>query len=332
MMTNVGKVAALVLVLAACQAVTAAEPVSVEDVIKIHKSGVGENLLFSIVEKSPNAYDLTADQIIALKTAGVPEDVINAMLRKAPVVNPNPPLPATRQAAQEPYQDMPTDTVRKGQLSLENVDNQPWGWMLDSANQTIRILPEAERMLVNQRGITFTLPVGTYAIRYNGSSEPGQQVEIAPDSKALAILSRITTPTQEGLYISTYQDGQRVGGRQLTILIQRSNNTSPVQTVSTQSASSSTDTVYLDSAQYKTPEPKEREVEVRYVERPSTVVYTSPVVYPTYYPSYYYSRPYYYGCGYRPYYGHYHGYRGHGGYYRGCGSGGSVRVGFGFRF
>ncbi len=54
----------------------------VDDVIKLAKGGVGEEILAAFVETSEIAYDLSADEILALSEAKVPQSIIAMMIRK----------------------------------------------------------------------------------------------------------------------------------------------------------------------------------------------------------------------------------------------------------
>lgn len=54
-----------------------------ESVIKLVKSGMSEELILNIIRQQPAAYSLGADQLIELRTAGVTEKVISAMLAKS---------------------------------------------------------------------------------------------------------------------------------------------------------------------------------------------------------------------------------------------------------
>src|SRR5262245_13845885 len=53
-----------------------------DDVLKMTKAGVGEDLLLSFVDQSAVAYELTTDEIILLRDLGASEKVIIAMLAK----------------------------------------------------------------------------------------------------------------------------------------------------------------------------------------------------------------------------------------------------------
>ncbi len=58
------------------------EPLNNEGVIKLVKSGLTEELIMNVIRQQPGAYALGANELIALKDAGVSEKIINTMLSK----------------------------------------------------------------------------------------------------------------------------------------------------------------------------------------------------------------------------------------------------------
>jgi len=53
-----------------------------ESVVKMVKSGLSDDVVLSVVKSQAARYDLTPDQLIALKSAGVPDKVVAAMVEK----------------------------------------------------------------------------------------------------------------------------------------------------------------------------------------------------------------------------------------------------------
>jgi len=53
-----------------------------ESVVKLVKSGMSEELILTVIRQQPGSYSLGADQLVELKTAGVSEKIIAAMLSK----------------------------------------------------------------------------------------------------------------------------------------------------------------------------------------------------------------------------------------------------------
>ncbi len=58
------------------------QPLTNDSIVKLVKAGLGEDTIISIVNTQPGQYSLGADDIAALKKAGVSERVITAMLRR----------------------------------------------------------------------------------------------------------------------------------------------------------------------------------------------------------------------------------------------------------
>ncbi len=61
-------------------AAPAAKALSVDDVLKLAKAGLSEDVIISKIRKNAQAFDLSPDQMLQLKTAGVSDKVIQAML------------------------------------------------------------------------------------------------------------------------------------------------------------------------------------------------------------------------------------------------------------
>src|SRR5688572_18528357 len=60
-----------------------ARAVTVDDIIALSKSGVGEEILVAVIDADRTIFTLTRDQIVALQKAGVPAVVIVKMLGSA---------------------------------------------------------------------------------------------------------------------------------------------------------------------------------------------------------------------------------------------------------
>ena len=88
-----------------------------DSVIKLTRMGFSQDLIVTTINRSQQAFDTSADGLIALKNAGVGSQVVSAMVAKAslvapapPVQTPTPPAPSTMQsvtAAPVPVQTLP---------------------------------------------------------------------------------------------------------------------------------------------------------------------------------------------------------------------------------
>jgi hypothetical protein len=72
-----------VLMLAFCTFLAAQQPLNNDSVIKLAKAGLGDDTIVATINASPGAYDTSADALVALKTAGVSDKVISAMVVKS---------------------------------------------------------------------------------------------------------------------------------------------------------------------------------------------------------------------------------------------------------
>lgn len=87
-----------------------AQPLTNDSIVKLAKAKLGEDTIISIVNTQPGKYSLGADDIIALKTAGVPEKVITAMLNQSASA----PTPASLAPAGAEL-NRETETTNRGQ-------------------------------------------------------------------------------------------------------------------------------------------------------------------------------------------------------------------------
>lgn len=73
-----------------------------DSIIRMAKAGLGEEIILSTVKSQPGRYATSPDDLIALKTAGVTDKVIAAMIDKMPAVAPDDPPPAAAAPAAAP--------------------------------------------------------------------------------------------------------------------------------------------------------------------------------------------------------------------------------------
>jgi hypothetical protein len=94
-----------------------------DGVIKLVKSGLTEDMIIKVIQQQPGAYVLGADDLVALKAAGVSERVIGAMLAKkksAPVLGaPAGSAPGVAASGERPAFPEPGLYYRKGDEYFE---------------------------------------------------------------------------------------------------------------------------------------------------------------------------------------------------------------------
>lgn len=291
----------------------AARAETTAEIVKLAEKGIGEDVLLAAIERSDKGFSLSADDIIKLKQANVPDKVIAAMLRKKPAAGAAPAAALAQGEATEVRIEKAGET---GTLNIENVDDRTWSYRFDMTSHVLWISPAGEdekKTMAPHGGVSLNVPKGAYEVRYAGEAA-GQAFNVPAGEKALLLFSRVETDEFEGLYVSVFERGERRGGGRLTVLRQTKK---PAQTQATYERlpARTEEPAY----QYDQPKTTERVVE-RVVEPSTTVIYREPApvyVYPSY-PSYpYYYRPYCYPRYYSPYnsasfrysnYGHHSGF------------------------
>ena len=117
-----GLVAAALLGMGASAGHAQTLPPGVQDVVKLAQAGISDEIILTQIKNNAASYNLTADQIILLKTQGVSQPVINALLTggasampAAAPSSPPPPLPAPAPA---PAVTVPTPAVPAASLEV----------------------------------------------------------------------------------------------------------------------------------------------------------------------------------------------------------------------
>jgi hypothetical protein len=89
-----------VVFLAFCPLLVAQQALNNDSIIKLVKAGLSEDLIVTTINAAPGTYDISADGLIALKTAGVSDKVVAAIVAKTsafalPTPPPVAPAPGT---------------------------------------------------------------------------------------------------------------------------------------------------------------------------------------------------------------------------------------------
>jgi hypothetical protein len=95
------------LFLVGCLAVVAQQTMNNDSVVKMVKAGFSDDLIVTTINSQPGAYDASADGLIALKSAGVSDKVVAAIVAKGSA-----PAPAAAPAAAPPPPPPPVGSVR----------------------------------------------------------------------------------------------------------------------------------------------------------------------------------------------------------------------------
>ncbi len=90
------------LFLATCSLLVAQQAMNNDSVIKLVKAGLSDDLIVTTINASPGTYDISADALIALKSAGASDKIIAAILARGTTTGPAPIAPPVAAAPQPP--------------------------------------------------------------------------------------------------------------------------------------------------------------------------------------------------------------------------------------
>jgi hypothetical protein len=120
------------------------KPMTVNDVIRLSKAGLSDDLIIAQIKKKGQRFDLSADQLIQLKAASVSERVIAVMIDPTggtpPTAEKNPASLATASSAAPPAQ--PTLQANRQAVTPNSVLPTEIGVYAKEKGQWIEVLPE----------------------------------------------------------------------------------------------------------------------------------------------------------------------------------------------
>jgi hypothetical protein len=113
--------------LALTQVASAQQSLNNDSIAKLAKAGLSDDVIITTVNASPGAYDISPNGLIALKSAGVSDKVIAAMVQRAS---------STAPAAASPEASAPAATGT--QPSSQPVENKPRVFLQSASKGTNR--------------------------------------------------------------------------------------------------------------------------------------------------------------------------------------------------
>ena len=122
---------------------------SVDDVVKLVKAGLSEDIILQQIKKKNHPFDLTTDQLIALKTANVSDRIVACMLdpSRAEIPAPVPAEPTAPAVIPVAPQPVETAVVASAKTAPDPVESQPAlpdevGVYVRKQNQWVEMTPE----------------------------------------------------------------------------------------------------------------------------------------------------------------------------------------------
>lgn len=122
----------LVFILLLASSLHAAEVLDNDAVVRMVSAGLSMDVIATKIAQSPAAFDTSVDALIALKSSGVPDPIIKAMLMKTPAPAPAPVVAAAASVAPETATPTPPATQSSDahcvQVQYYTLDNNGWAW------------------------------------------------------------------------------------------------------------------------------------------------------------------------------------------------------------
>jgi hypothetical protein len=105
---------------------TAHSALTVEDVIKLAKAGLSEDIIIQQIRKNGQAFDLSTEELIALKAASVSDRVIQAMLEPSKAETPAPNTPAPNAPAPVAAEPEPAEAALPTEVGVYAKKQGQW--------------------------------------------------------------------------------------------------------------------------------------------------------------------------------------------------------------
>jgi hypothetical protein len=223
---------------------------SVDDIAKLARSGIGEEVLLALVERAETGYALSANDILTLKKANVSDKVLAAMLTKqrAPTLANAVPTPSPQAIAPDEFRPVttepavisqtpgaahspppqtanvatpPTTATRADErdltVLLQNSDAIAWDFRLDRRKNYLWLLPSERGDKADGRVAAFqtaglAVPPGKYKVKLLDGDD--QRFDVEWYGKTLIVLTR-KEGRRDKLIATVFENGKRRGAEDL---------------------------------------------------------------------------------------------------------------------
>jgi hypothetical protein len=175
-----------------------------EDVLKLHKAGIGEDVILAKIEQEKAGLSFTADDLAELKKAGVSEKVIariTALAKIAPPPPAPPPGPAPKPA-------VPSGEARP--VAVRNLSHRAVHVSVNAADRVIDFSTKSGTELPSGGSLDLAAAPGLYAIAIEGwpTTESVRIPESGPSS--LTVRGADTEYIDVQTIVAEDPDGRRV--------------------------------------------------------------------------------------------------------------------------
>jgi hypothetical protein len=202
-----------------------------DDVVRLTKANVGDEVIVAQMRAAKARFVLSADEIVRLKKDGVSDAVLKAMIESAKAQPAKEP-PADARAGEEnqpPAAEPKATDV--GLLILENLDSRDYSVQVDARNRNVFYWKasgaEGREPMPARSSQVYRLAPGNYRLTWVSGAD-NHLIKVLPGKESRATLTRTSAEGTEVVYLSLFEDGDRRGGGRLATLADRSPAERPV--------------------------------------------------------------------------------------------------------
>jgi hypothetical protein len=194
---------------------------TVDEITKLVKAGVSEDVVISLIKKNGQAFNLTAQQVLQLKSASVTDNVIKVMLDpKAEVQPAAAPAPAVLPPELPPAEPGPPAAAMPPEPALSNgagasVPDESGVYWLAGGRQLVRLEGKALSNIRTGNMLTHSVTLGIKKLRINAQLK-GAKAETRVRERQPRFYLRLPEDASAGDYLLVHLV-QREDVRQLEI-------------------------------------------------------------------------------------------------------------------
>lgn len=163
-----------------------ASALTLEDVVRLAKAHVGDDVILSQIEVSGSAFTLTTEDILRLRREGVSDAVLARMIRSR----------------------APAAGASEGTLLIENKDARPYFVQVDPGSHTVTFYQgrsDSKNILGKDETLTVAVPPGTYTVKWLGEG-PNREFALGAGETIRLVSAPVSFDRYVGVNLSVYRE------------------------------------------------------------------------------------------------------------------------------
>jgi hypothetical protein len=180
-----------------------------DDVVRMTKANVGDEVIIAQMQAAKARFSLTADQIVRLKKDGVSDVVLRAMI-EAPKDDAGKETVPAQRTGESADSSAAKPGADAGLLILENLDSRDYSLQVDPLHRNIFYYwasgAEGREPLAARSSQVYRLAPGTYRLTWVAGAD-SHQIKVASGKESRSTLTRTSVDGVEAVHLSLFEDG-----------------------------------------------------------------------------------------------------------------------------